>query len=137
MIGSLLKAVLLASVGVSTLACGLVHRLGSEPEAAHSSAKPAATSPTAEPSSSARHAVLIVVRIGTTDPIAVGKRVGGAGATVQAAWERPNPGPASRRSYFVLVSPDQEQAALARAQADPQVVQAQLIPWPPPSPGAS
>ena len=68
------------------------------------------------------------------DPNAVGVRVLGPNAFVVPAWRggaNPPMGPAARRTYLIPVPPEQEQAALSRAQADADVEQARLVPWPP------
>jgi hypothetical protein len=76
--------------------------------------------------------VAVQLKVGA-DPNAVGARVLGPNAFVNSAGVGVNPpiGPAGRRTFLIPVPPDQEQAALSRAQADADVERAQLVPWPP------
>jgi hypothetical protein len=74
---------------------------------------------------------LVFVVRPAADPQAVGRRIAGPGANVMAAYSdrRPRddlPIAIVVRSYAIPVSPDQAQAMLGRAQADPGVEWAYL-----------
>ena len=89
--------------------------------------------PGSQPPPTANQAVSVQVKMGA-DPNAVGARVLGPNAFVRAAWRgtaNPPTGPAARRTYLIPVPHEQEQSALGRARTDPDVEQAQLVPWPP------
>ena len=119
------------------LACGRTPAAGSGPSPSGGQPTPAAQQPvplvSSQPPPSARQAVSVLLKTGA-DPNAVGARVLGPNAFVVPAWRgsaNPPTGPAARRTYLIPVPPEQEQAALGRAQADGDVESARLVPWPP------
>jgi len=119
------------------LACGRPPAAGTGPTPTAGQPSPAPRQPvplvSSRPPPTARQAVSVQLKAGA-DPNAVGARVLGPNAFVVPAWRgaaNPPVGVAARRTYLIPVPPEQEHAALSRAQTDADVEQARLVPWPP------
>jgi hypothetical protein len=101
-----------SAAGLVAVACGSVRRPGAASTPPQASARPTS-------------AITFVARQGA-DATTVGQRIAGPGAAVRPAYphRRPRenlPQIVMLRSFVVTVPPGQEQAALQRARADPDV----------------
>lgn len=102
-------------------------------------ATPAVSAPRATPATAptgATRAVEFVARPGA-DPLLIAQRIAGPSAMVQRAPGVGAPPPPAlqqrlARTWLVPIPPGQETQALSRAQQDPDVESALLVPWPPP-----
>lgn len=120
---------LFALISIVLIACGTARE------------RPAASAlPTAKvPPAGASHAIAILLRTGAS-PQPVVDEIAGTGAySTRAASSsimplNPRPLAPILRTYYVPVRQLDEEAGLQRAQSNPAVEQAWLIPWPPDEP---
>jgi hypothetical protein len=99
-----------AAVGLAAAACGSVSRAGQPRQ-------------TPAPSFAADQPVITFVIRPGANPLDVGRRIAGPAARVNPAY-RDNAPAALRQVFVVAIQAGDEQAALRRAQSDPDVQQA-------------